>query len=269
MSETLRLLAVFPHPDDESLGLGGTLAKYAAEGVETYLVCATRGERGWNGPPEEDPGLEAMGRIRKEELRCAVNHLGLRELHFLDYIDAEVDQAVPSEIIAQLTMHIRRIRPQVVVTFSLDGNYGHPDHISLSQFTGAALLCAADGNFCDPSNQPPFSVSKFYHMVDTKLFVDAVREAIGPISMEVDGAERNHVGWEEWAVTTRIDTAAYFDQVWRAILCHQSQLPGYGPMIDLPRETLLKFWGEGTFIRVFSRVNGGRAVEHDLFEGLR
>jgi LmbE family N-acetylglucosaminyl deacetylase len=269
MSETLRLLAVFPHPDDESLGLGGTLAKYSAEGVETYLVCATRGERGWNGPPEADPGLEALARIREGELRCAVNHLGLRELHFLDYLDGEVDQAVPSEIIARITAHIRRIRPQVVVAFSLDGNYGHPDHIALSQFTGAALLCAADGNFHDSGNQPPFSVAKFYHMIDTKALVTTLREAIGPLSMDVDGVERNHVGWEEWAVTTRIDTRAYFDQVWQAILCHESQLPGYGPLLDLPRETLLKIWGEGAFLRVFSQVNGGRAVEYDLFEGLR
>ena len=52
------------HPDDESLGLGGALAKYAAEGVETYLVTATRGERGWNGKEEAYPGLVALGKIR-------------------------------------------------------------------------------------------------------------------------------------------------------------------------------------------------------------
>lgn len=269
MSEALRLLAVFPHPDDESLGLGGTLAKYAAEGVETYLICATRGERGWNGPPEEDPGPEALGRIREAELRCAAAQLGLREVHFLDYIDGDVDRAAPQEIIAHLTAYIRRIRPQVAVTFSLDGSYGHPDHIALAQFAGAALLCAADNAYRDPDQQAPFSVSKFYHMVDVQGMVAAVREAIGTISMQIDGVERQHVGWEEWAVTTRIATADYFDQVWQAVLCHQSQLPGYGPMIDLPRETLLKFFGEGTFVRVFSRVNGGRAVERDLFAGLR
>ena len=110
MTEKLRLLAVFPHPDDESLGLGGTLAKYSAEGVETYLVCATRGERGWNGPEEQNPGFEALGRIREAELRCALSQLGLYEVSFLDYIDGEVDQAYPAEIIAKIAAHIRRIR---------------------------------------------------------------------------------------------------------------------------------------------------------------
>jgi len=269
MAESLKLLAIFPHPDDESLGLGGTLAKYSAEGVGTHLVCATRGERGWSGPEEQNPGLEALGRLREGELRCAAGVLGLREVSFLDYLDGDVDQADPEEIIAKITTHVRRIRPEVVVTFPPDGNYGHPDHIALAQFTAAALICAADEGYHDPQSQPSHRVSKFYHMVDSKDFVETVRQAIGEISMGVDGVERNHFGWEEWAVTTRIEANAYFDTVWQAILCHQSQLPGYGPLLELPRETLLKIWGTGTFVRIFSLVNGGREVESDLFAGLR
>lgn len=269
MAETLKLLAVFPHPDDESLGLGGTLARYAAEDVETYLVCATRGERGWNGPEHENPGMEALGRIREAELRCAAGRLGLHELSLLDYTDGDVDQANPQEIIAGIAAHIRRIRPQVVVTFPPDGHYGHPDHIALSQFTGAALLCAADASFRDPGDLTPFRVTKFYYMVDTKTLVSSLQETIGALSINVDGVERNHVGWEEWAVTTRFDTSPYFATVWQAILCHRSQLPGYGPLLELPRKTVQQFLGEGTFFRVFSTVNGGRTVERDLFEGLR
>ena len=269
MTETLRLLAVFPHPDDETLGMGGTLAHYSAEGVETYLICATKGERGWNGPEQDDPGLAEMARIREPELRCAASHLGLHEINFLDIIDGDVDQADPQQATAKITAHIRRIRPQVVVTFSLDGHYGHPDHIALAQLTAAALVCAADASYHDPQGQAPFRVSKYYHMVDSKRQVATILEALGPISMEVDGVERSNVGWEEWAVTTRIDTRAYFDTVWQAVLCHQSQLPGYGPLLEQPRETLQQFFREGTFLRVFSLVNHGRAVEHDLFEGLR
>ena len=269
MSDALRLLAIFPHPDDESLGLGGTLAKYSAEGIETFLICATRGERGWIGLEDKDPGFEALGRIREAELLCAARYLGLKEVSFLDAIDGEVDQAHPREIIAKIAAHIRRIQPQVVITFPLDGNYGHPDHIALAQFSAGALLCAADSSYRDPEDRAPFRVSKLYHMVDSKNMVQAVVEAIGPITMEVDGVERNHFGWEEWSVTTRIDTRHYFDLAWPAILCHQSQLSGYGPLLELPRETLLRFWGEGTFVRIFSLVNGGRGIEHDLFEGLR
>jgi LmbE family N-acetylglucosaminyl deacetylase len=262
-------MAVFPHPDDESLGVGGTLAKYASEGVATFLVCATRGERGWTGPEETDPGPDALGHIREAELRCAAQQLGIQEVCFLDYLDGDLDQANPDEIIAKITAHIRRIRPQVVVTFGLDGAYGHPDHIALAQFTGAALLRAADAQFQDPLGLEPFSVSKFYYRVDSKEFVEAFREAVGGINMAVDGVERNHVGWENWAITTRIDTRPYFDRAWQAILCHQSQLPGYGPLVELPRDTLLRIFGTGEFMRVFSLVSAGRAVENDLFTGLR
>jgi LmbE family N-acetylglucosaminyl deacetylase len=269
MAEILKLLAVFPHPDDESLGMGGSLARYAAEGIETYLLCATRGERGWNGPEEQDPGLSVMGNIRQTELHCAAKILGLQEVQFLDYLDGEVDMVNPQQAIALITSHIRRIRPQVVVTFSPDGNYGHPDHIALAQFTAGALLCAADASFRDPMDLPPYRVAKFYHMVDSQSMVAAVKESLGELDITVDGVTRDHFGWKEWAITTRIDTRRHFDQVWQAILCHQSQLPGYGPLVDLPRQTLLRFWSEGTFVRIFSLVNGGREVEHDLFEGLR
>lgn len=269
MADALTLLAVFPHPDDESLGMGGTLAKYSAEGVRAHLLCATRGERGWGGPEAENPGLAALGRIREAELRCAVGQLGLSGLHLLNYIDGDVDQAEPGAIIAQVAGHVRRVRPQVVVTFSPDGAYGHPDHIALAQFTAAALVCAADPSFPDPDHLAAFRVQKFYYMADSKSLVEAFRQAVGPISMEIDGVERAHFGWEEWAITTRIDTSQYADTTWRAILCHQSQLVGYGPLLTMPRESVANLLAEGTFVRVFSLVNGGRAVERDLFEGLR
>ncbi len=269
MTEKLKLLAVFPHPDDETLGLGGTFAKYAAEGVETYLICATRGERGWPFEDRPHPGLKELGRIREAELHCAASSLGIHELVLLDYIDGDVDQANPHEIIPCLAAHIRRIRPQVVITFPPDGNYGHPDHIALAQFTAGALVTAADASFHDEDNLSPFKVSKFYHMVDTRSLVDEFNKHLGPITMDVDGLVRSHPGWEEWAVTTRITIAPYFDTIWQAVLCHQTQLTGYGPLTELPREILMRFWAEGNFVRVYSLVNGGRSVESDLFEGLR
>ncbi len=158
MNPVLKLLALFPHPDDETLGLGTTLARYAAEGVETYLVCATCGERGWFESEGPNPGWEGVARIREAELRCAAEHLGLREVNFLDYIDGDVDQAVLAEIIGKLVSQIRRIKPQVVVTFAPDGGYGHPDHIALSQFTQGAILCAADAGYM--GDHPPHRVSK-------------------------------------------------------------------------------------------------------------
>ena len=104
--ESLKLLAVFAHPDDESMGMGGTLAKYSAEGVDTHLVCASRGERGWFGLEEENPGLERLGQTRTVELQNAVNTLGMKSLNFLDYIDGDVDKANHIEAIGKIPCEI-------------------------------------------------------------------------------------------------------------------------------------------------------------------
>jgi len=269
MNESLKLLAIFPHPDDETLGLGSTLARYSSQGIETYLVCATRGERGWFDSEGPNPGLEGVAGIREAELHCASEHLGLREVSFLDYIDGDVDQAVPQEIIGKLVSHIRRIQPQVVVTFGPDGAYGHPDHIALSQFTDAALVCAADRSFTDAHNQLPHRVLKFYYMVDSQDVVRAANEAFGGISMEIDGVTRSHVAWADWQITTWLDNRQHMDKVQAAMLCHKSQIPGYHPLDQWSIAELAKVFGVGHFYRVFSLVNGGRRLETDLFEGLR
>ena len=87
----LKLLAIFPHPDDETLGLGPTLARYSSEGVETYLLCATRGERGWFDSEGPNPGLDGVARIREAVLSGAAEHLGLHEVNYLDVIGPDVD----------------------------------------------------------------------------------------------------------------------------------------------------------------------------------
>src|SRR5262245_26248185 len=114
----LKLMAVFAHPDDESLGVGGTLAKYAEEGIEIALLTATRGERGrFRGHPTEDPahpGPRELGRIREQELRGAAAALGIRDLAFLDYEDQHLDRAVATEAVGHIVAHLRRVRPQVV-----------------------------------------------------------------------------------------------------------------------------------------------------------
>ncbi len=141
--EPLRLMAVLAHPDDESLAFGGILAKYAASGVQTYLVMATRGERGWFGPAADYPGPEALGQLREAELRAAARVLGLREVVFLDYRDGDLDQADHAEATARVVAHIRRVRPDVVVTFDPNGMFGHPDHVAVSQLTTTAVMAAA------------------------------------------------------------------------------------------------------------------------------
>src|SRR5690242_15593916 len=179
MTDRLKLMAVLAHPDDECLGNGGILAKYAAEGIETYLVTATRGERGWFGSERDNPGLEALGRIRETELHAAAEVLGIRHVDFLDYIDGDLDAVNPSEAVAKIAGHLRRVKPQVVVTFGQYGGYGHPDHIAISQFTTAAIVRAADPNWTDHSGLAPHCVSKLYYMAETEQLFAVYQSVFG------------------------------------------------------------------------------------------
>lgn len=266
----LKLLAVFAHPDDEAMGMGGTLAKYSAEGVETHLVCASRGEVGWFGPEEQNPGPERLGQLREAELRNAVKELGMKSLSFLDYIDGQVDQADPADAIEKIVTHIRHIQPQVVVTFPHDGNYGHPDHIAIGQFTNAAIVCAADSNYKDLENLPAFRVSKLYYMVDGESFVNRIAPFMGDMTFQVDDQIRGEAPWKEWMITTRIEVAEHCHTAWRAIQYHQSQLATLGALAEMHEDAAVAVLAmQGTFFRAFSLVNGGRKIEGDFFEGLR
>lgn len=267
---SLKLLAIFAHPDDESMGMGATIAKYSAQGVETHLVCASRGERGWAGDPKQNPGLKRLGEIRTQELENAVNILGMKSLSFLDYIDGDVDQANHHEAIGKIVTHIRRIKPQVVVTFAPDGAYGHPDHIAIGQFTNAAIVCAADSTYKDNENLESHRVSKLYYMVDSENFINLIEPFIGDMTFPVDDQIRGENPWKEWMITTRVDTADYCRTAWKAILCHQSQLATLGELANAHEDAAVAVLAmQGTFFRAFSLVNSGREVETDLFEGLR
>ncbi len=273
MTEGFKLLCVLAHPDDESLGTGGTLAKYVSEGIETFLVTATRGERGRFGEASESPGLKEVGKVREAELRAAAKELGIREVGFLDYIDGELDRVNPVEAVNKIVAHLRRVKPHVVITFGPEGAYGHPDHVAICQFTTAAVVCAADASFesweRDGVCQPAHRVSKFYYMAWPAGKWAAYQAALKDLKSLVDGVERRATPWPDWAITTLIDTRAHWARVWRAISCHKTQMTIYRNLEHLPAEHHQAIWGSQEFYRVFSLVNGGRKREADLFEGLR
>ena len=274
-SRARRLMAVLAHPDDESLGVGGTLAKYSAEGVDVFLVTATRGDggrfRGHRTTEREHPGPAALAEIRESELRAAAAVLGIREVSVLDYRDQHLDRAHPDEAVGRIARELRRVRPDVVLTFGPDGAYGHPDHIAICQLTTAATVAAADASFAsealDP-DAPPHSVSKLYYIAWPESTWKAYESAIGKLSSSVDGIERRATPWPEWAITTMVDTRHMWSTVWRAVSCHESQLTAYERLKDLPAEHHEAIWGRQSFYRAFSRVNGGRSRESDLFEGI-
>lgn len=262
-----RLLCVLAHPDDESLGFGGALARYAAEGVETYVITATRGQRGWFGPADAYPGGYVLGRTRQWELWEAAEVLGLREVILLDYMDGDLDQADPQHVIAEIVEQVRRIRPQVVLTFDPSGFYGHPDHIAISQFTMAALVAAADSTY--PAGGLPHRVDKLYYRAAFSAEMAAYQAVFGDLVMQIDGVERRASPWQNWAITTQLDTSAYTEQVLDAVMRHRSQLPGYEGLLSLSYAQKQAIFGSETYYRAYSQVNGGRGCEDDLFAGVQ
>jgi len=277
--DTPRLMAVLAHPDDESLGVGGTLARYAREGVETYVVTATRGERGRFHPDRERPSDDEVGRVRELELRRAAEALGVREVSLLGYLDGELDRADPEEATRRVAAHIRRVRPHVVITFDPFGGYGHPDHVAISQFTAAAVQAAAEpvdarsgqagGERPGDAAREPWAVSKLYYFVFGEATWEVYQAAFKRLVSTVDGVEREAVAWPDWAISAHIDTRAEWERVWRAVSCHETQIGIYETLADLTPEHHEALWGSQTFYRAMSRVNGGRRVEDDLFEGIR
>ena len=187
MAGDLRLMCVLAHPDDEALGTGGVLAKYASEGVGTYVVTATRGERGRFDDSGQSPGPEVVGRTREAELRAAAKELGVREVTLLDYHDGILDEVPASEASEAIAGHIRRVRPQVIVTFDPYGAYGHRDHIAISQLASAAIVRAADTH----------RVAKLYYFVTGSRRWAAYQAAFKTLTSTVDGTVREATAWPE------------------------------------------------------------------------
>ncbi|MDP2660364.1 MAG: PIG-L deacetylase family protein, partial [Dehalococcoidia bacterium] len=225
------LLAVFAHPDDESYGPGGVLARYAAEGVEVHLVTATRGEEGTLG----DPPLctsEELGRVREGELRCACQVLGIGDLRLLGYRDGALDRQDPDEIEEKIVRAIRELRPQVVLTFPPDGITGHPDHITVHQCTVRAFEHAGDGTFF-----PHHIAQGLKPYRPAKLYFDALpSERVRTLGLDLTSHDEH--------ITTVIDVAGYIDAKMSAIRCHRTQTDFPSLTAEQAREFLSQehFW---------------------------
>jgi N-acetylglucosamine malate deacetylase 2 len=146
--KTLNVLAFFAHPDDETMFLGGTLAFLAERGAEVHYLSATRGEGGEMGDPPVCQRSD-LGRIRDEELRCAVQALGGASLDFLGFVDPDVgpdNELYPfspdlAEVVGKLKERVLALQPDVILSHGPGGEYGHPAHIQVHQ---ALTACLAD-----------------------------------------------------------------------------------------------------------------------------
>jgi LmbE family N-acetylglucosaminyl deacetylase len=267
---TLRLACAIAHPDDESLGFGGTLARYAAEGAEVSLIVATRGERGRYGDgTAPHPGPEELGKVREAELRAAAEALGVRHVRFLGYRDGALDQADAVEASGRVAACLRELRPHVVLTFDPFGVYGHPDHVAISQLTLAGVLRAASPGPVAGGPDEPHQVQKAYYHAWTVAVRDRYESVFKPLKSTVDGVVRPSVTWPEWSVTTVTPAHEHWERVWDAVRCHRTQIAQYGSLTRLTDDDQRALWGPQEYYRVYSLVNGGRTRETDLFEGLR
>jgi len=276
------LLAVLAHPDDETFGMGGTLALYASRGVEVHLVCATRGEVG-----EMDPklleGFASIAERRESELCCAADMLGLKAVHFLDYRDSGMpgspDNTHPMALAAQpveevaekVALWIRELKPQVVLTFDPVGGYYHPDHIAIHKATVAGVELAKQSEDGE-TGLDGYAVQKLYYHTMPKGFI---RTAVW--LMKLVGKDPTKFGTNKDIDLEAIARVSYpthavirYNQVEKlrakASACHESQ--GGKKMGGGPLGFLLRlFSAKDTFMRAFPPVKT-RQVERDLFEGV-
>ncbi len=272
------LLAVFAHPDDETFSVGGTLSRYAQEGAQVTLVCATRGEVG----EIADPALatpETLGQVREAELECAAKSMGVKQLLFLDYRDSGMAgtpengdprafvNAPADEVVKRLVRIIRRLRPQVMVTFGPDGIYGHPDHVTIHRRATEAFYAAADpGRF--PELGAAWQASRLFYAAVPCSMLGAMRQALlaaGEDTAELDRMEA--AGCPDENVQAMIDVSGTVEAKWEALNCHRTQFGPGNLFRRLPQEAMRRAISEEDFRLAWPGPRGEERL-NDLFQGL-
>ena len=271
------------HPDDETFGLGSTLAYYAATGVKVYYICATRGEAGTNNLNQLRE-FKSLAELRSDELNCAAKILGLAGVVHLGYRDSGMlgtdDNNHPealvvapiSEVTERIVKAIRNLKPNVIITHDPIGGYRHPDHVTIHNATVNAFEVVADPTRY-PETGPAFQPSKLYfHVFSRKLLTVAIK------LMPLFGQDPYHSGQNKdvnLASVAQVDfpihavirpTRTAIRRRKEAMLCYESQRRS-GP----PRRNLLfllrRFLGQrDLFMRAYPLVKEAR--EHDLFENV-
>ncbi len=258
MAEKNTLLAVFAHPDDESLVAGGTLARYAAEGWQTALLCATRGEWG----PISDYELadySDLGEVRERELRAACEVLGISWLRFLDLddggIEAVLDTEEEAETLEKIVRAIRELHPQIVITFGPDGLYGHADHIAIGQLTTKACALASDSNAFPQHLNEGLAA----HHVPELLYATApqglypnliTRLAEAGYTTHLWGIPPEQFGVPPEEITLRSDITPFLERKLAALRCHRTQLDDAHAFTQLTLELATRLYGQEFFRRV-------------------
>jgi LmbE family N-acetylglucosaminyl deacetylase len=232
------ILAVLAHPDDESFGMGGTLAKYAEQGVEIHLICATRGEVG--EMPEDclEEG-QSIAERREQELRCAARELGISHLHLLDYRDSgmlgspenqhprALIKAPEAEVTKQVKEIIREVKPQIVLTFDPIGGYRHPDHIAMHHSARNAFYDLIEKQAGRPESER--YLKKLYYHTISRRFIRLNVRILRLLGKDPSRWGKNQdidltqLAVDDFPTHARINYKSVADKKSRAAACHASQ----------------------------------------------
>jgi mycothiol S-conjugate amidase len=288
MSERLCLLTVHAHPDDESSKGASTVSRYHAEGVHTVLVCCTGGEEGDILNPAMDlPHVrEDIGAVRMKELEDATRIIGFDEVVLLGYRDSGMpdsesnkhpesfNMAPLDEAIGRLVAVIRRVRPQVLISYPEDQRgYRHPDHVRVYEIATAAFDAAADPN-AYPEAGEAYSPMKLYYSANARGNFLQRHEKFLELGLESPYAERIAKGGfepprEEQEPSTKIDLTGHHHVRRLALLAHATQIdPNSMGWFGLPDEIEHELHSHDGFILAKSRIPI-EGVEDDLFNGVR
>ena len=280
MTEKKTILAALAHPDDESFGMGGTLALYASQGHNVYLICATRGEAG-TVDPQHLNGYESIADLREDELRCAASHLGLTGVFLLDYRDSgmpgmEANQhpqaqinAPIDEVAEKVVRYIRELKPDIVLTFDEIGGYRHPDHIHIHQATVLAFENAADATF-HPQAGPPFQPARLYFHTIPRGFLKFGVALIRLFGKDPKKWGRNgdidieSLANVDFPTHVRIDYTPVAEKKTLASACHASQ--GGSQMRRGVLGLIFRLLGESdTFMQAYPPPESGQKLRRSLF----
>jgi len=277
-----RFLLSLAHPDDETFGSGGLVARYVAEGAAVYLICATNGDVG-TVPPEMLNGYPSVAELRLAELDCASAILGFKKVFKLGYKDSGMMNSetcndptclwqAPREQVARRVVEvIREVKPQVVLTFDPYGGYGHPDHITIQRATTDAFQLAGDASYVT-GEQAPYAPQKLYYTAFPKTLF---RIYIGLARLK--GQDTRRLGRNRdldlqavldniKPVHTQINVRDYIE-IWdRANTCHASQIGGGFPR--LPLMVRKRIGHKQGFTRVYPAPAHNSVDEDDLFAGV-
>jgi N-acetyl-1-D-myo-inositol-2-amino-2-deoxy-alpha-D-glucopyranoside deacetylase len=295
LDRSRRLLLVHAHPDDEAIGTGATMARYASEGVLVALVTCTLGEEGEvvvpelaHLAPERD---DTLGAHRQTELATACEALGVEDFRFLGGPGRWRDsgmmglstndrpgcfwQADVAEATRELVAVIRELRPQVVVTYDENGGYGHPDHIQAHRVTVAALEAAGDPSYA-PEVGEPWQVAKLYATAMPKSVlqqgIDAVRVAgLSFFEPAVTSADDLPIGVPDEVVTTEVDARDHLEAKVAAMRAHRTQISLDGPFFALADGVGQRAFAVEHYVLLRGDRgpgDGPRGREDDLFAGV-